>query len=80
MLLAVLVGAAVNYLLGYGVVGVVIAIIVAVTTSFLAYWKSDSVALRMSRAVPADPVEIRPLVDPNSTSITSGHTVVADDD
>jgi heat shock protein HtpX len=57
VVLAVLVGAAVNYLLGYGVVGVVIAIVVAVTTSFLAYWKSDSVALRMSRAVPADPVE-----------------------
>jgi heat shock protein HtpX len=53
----VLVGAAVNFLLGYGIVGVVIAIIVAVTTSFLAYWKSDSVALKMSRAQPADPVE-----------------------
>ena len=57
MALAVLVGAAVNFLLGYGIVGVVVAIVIAVGTSFAAYWKSDAVALKMSRARPADPVE-----------------------
>ena len=57
MLLAVLVGAAVNFLLGFGIVGVVIAIVIAVASSAVAYWKSDAVALRMSRATPADPIE-----------------------
>jgi heat shock protein HtpX len=57
VLLAVLVGAAVNFLLGYGIVGVVVAAVIAVAMSFGAYWKSDAVALRMSRAQPADPVE-----------------------
>ena len=50
-------GAAVNVLIGYGVVGVVIALVVAGVSAFAAYWKSDAVALRMSRAHPADPVE-----------------------
>jgi heat shock protein HtpX len=57
VLLAVLVAAAVNLLLGFGIVGVVIALVIAVVTSFVAYWKSDAVALAMSRARPADPVE-----------------------
>jgi heat shock protein HtpX len=46
-----------NLLIGYGVVGVVIALLFAVGTSAVAYWKSDSVALAMSHAVPADPVQ-----------------------
>ena len=57
MLLAVLVAVVLNALLRFGFVGVVIALVVAVGTSFVAYWKSDSVALAMSRAHPADPVE-----------------------
>ena len=39
---------------GIGIVG--IAAVVAIGTAWLAYWKSDEVALRMSRAVEADPV------------------------
>ena len=48
---------AVNLLLGYGVAGLVIALAIAGASSLFAYWKSDAVALRMSRARPADPVE-----------------------
>jgi heat shock protein HtpX len=53
----VLVGMAVNALFGYGWIGLAIALAVAGVSAFVAYWKSDSVALAMSRAKPADPVE-----------------------
>jgi heat shock protein HtpX len=38
------------YLIGGGPIGIVIALVIACATSFGAYWKSDVVALRMSRA------------------------------
>ncbi len=41
------------YLLGGGPAGFVVALLVAGTSSALAWWKSDAVALRMSRAKPA---------------------------
>ncbi len=41
-----------SYLLQGGVVGVVLALVIAVALSFGAYWKSDAVALRVSRAGP----------------------------
>ena len=44
-----------NFLLGYGAVGAVIAFVVAGTMAFVGYWKSDTVALAVSRARPADP-------------------------
>ncbi len=47
--------AAVNYLLGFGVAGLVIALVVAGGSAFAGYWKSDSIALAMSHARPADP-------------------------
>jgi heat shock protein HtpX len=49
----VLVGVAATafaYLIGGGPIGIVIALVIASATSFGAYWKSDAVALRMSRA------------------------------
>ena len=46
-----------NALIGFGPVGIVIAVGVAAATAFVAYWKSDAVALAMSHARPADPVE-----------------------
>jgi heat shock protein HtpX len=46
---------AVTLLFSLGPAGLVIAIVIAATTAFLSYWKSDSVALAMSRAQPADP-------------------------
>jgi heat shock protein HtpX len=54
---AALVAVALSYLLRFGIAGVVIALVIAIGTSFVAYWKSDSVALAMSRARPADPTE-----------------------
>jgi heat shock protein HtpX len=40
-----------TYLIGYGgPLGVVVALVIAGATSFAAYWKSDAVALRVSRA------------------------------
>jgi heat shock protein HtpX len=53
--LVLLVGWAVNLLLGFGVAGLLIALVVAGVGSAIAYWKSDSVALAMSHAHPADP-------------------------
>lgn len=51
----VLVGAAVGYLIGGGPVTLVVAILIAGVTAFVSYWKSDAIALRVSRAHPADP-------------------------
>lgn len=48
--------AAVLYLFDFGYVGLLIAVVIAGGSAFASYWKSDAVALRMSRAVPADPV------------------------
>ena len=53
--LVLLVGWAVDLLLGFGVAGLVVALLVAGAGSAVAYWKSDSIALAMSHARPADP-------------------------
>jgi heat shock protein HtpX len=53
----VLVGLAFDLLLNYGLLAVVFALLFAGVTAFLAYWKSDAVALAVSRARPADPVQ-----------------------
>jgi heat shock protein HtpX len=53
--LLLLVGWAVDLLLGFGFSGLVIALVVAGVGSGVAYWKSDSIALAMSHARPADP-------------------------
>jgi heat shock protein HtpX len=60
VLFALLVAAvvvAVNFLVGGGVVGFVVAALIAVTMSAVSYYNSDKVALAMSRARPADPRE-----------------------
>jgi heat shock protein HtpX len=49
------VGWAVQLLLGFGLVGLLVALVVAAVGSGVAYWKSDSIALAMSHAKPADP-------------------------
>ena len=46
-----------NQLIGGGVVGLVVALVVAGGSAAGAYWKSDAIALAMSHARPADPVE-----------------------
>jgi heat shock protein HtpX len=47
---------AVEVLVGFGPVWLLVALVFAGASAFLAYWKSDSVALAMSHAKPADPV------------------------
>ena len=51
------VGLAVNFFLRGGLVGFVIVGIIVVVSSFVSYFNSDKVALRMARAQPADAVE-----------------------
>jgi heat shock protein HtpX len=46
----------VDLLVGYGLVGVLVALVLAGAGAFAAWWKSDAVALAMSHAKPADPV------------------------
>ena len=50
-----LIGAIVGYLIGGGVTSSVIALLIAAVMAFGSYWKSDSIALAVSRAKPADP-------------------------
>lgn len=57
VVLIVLVAWALDMLLGFGIPGLVIALVFAGGSAFAAYWKSDAIALRMSQAKPADPVE-----------------------
>jgi heat shock protein HtpX len=54
-LLVAAVVVAINYLVGGGIIGFVIAAVIAVTISWVSYFNSDKVALAMSRAKPADP-------------------------
>ncbi|MCU1366039.1 MAG: htpX, partial [Ilumatobacteraceae bacterium] len=61
VVLLVLVGAAIGVLVGYGIAGTIIALVLAGTMAALSYWKSDAIALRVSRAQPADPDQYRRL-------------------
>jgi heat shock protein HtpX len=51
----VLLGVAFNLAIGFGPAGIVLAVVVAGALAFGSYWKSDTIALAMSRAEPADP-------------------------
>ena len=50
-----LVGWAAGLYIGSPVWGTVVALVFSAVVSFGSYWKSDAIALRVSRAVPADP-------------------------
>ena len=50
------IGVVVGALIGGGPVPSMIALVIASVMAFTSYWKSDQIALRVSRAVPADPV------------------------
>jgi heat shock protein HtpX len=56
-----LVGAAIGALTGYGLVGTIIALVVSAAIAFGSYWKADAIALRVSRAHPADPQQYQRL-------------------
>lgn len=57
----VLVGAAVGSLIGNSISATIFAVVFSALFAFGSYWKSDAVALRVSRAVPADPNEYKRL-------------------
>ncbi len=57
----VVVGWAVGVLIGNGTGGTIVALVIAAVFAFTSYWKSDAIALRMSRAVAADEVQYRRL-------------------
>lgn len=57
----VVIGVIVGYLIGGGPLPSIIALIVAGILAFTSYWKSDKIALAVSRAQPADPDEYRRL-------------------
>jgi len=61
VLVLVAVGAAVGVLIGYGWQGTVVALVVAGVMAFTSYWKSDAIALSVSRARPADPQQYQRL-------------------
>ena len=49
-----LVGAAVGFLIGGGVVPTIVALVIGGFVAFASYWKADAIALAVSRARPAD--------------------------
>ena len=59
--LVVIVGIAVGSLAGNGTNGLIIAFAISAVFAFTSYWKSDSVALAVSRAHPADEVTYKRL-------------------
>ncbi|MFN8018581.1 MAG: M48 family metallopeptidase [Acidimicrobiales bacterium] len=46
--------ATILYLFDFGFSAIIIAAVVAIASAWASYWKSDAIALKMSRAVPAD--------------------------
>ena len=54
-LLVFAVVAVITYLTSFGLIGFVIAAVIAIVSSYASYYKSDKIALKMSRAQPADP-------------------------
>jgi heat shock protein HtpX len=44
-----------SYVFQWGVVGLALSVVIATAMAFGSYWNSDRIALRMSRAQPADP-------------------------
>lgn len=61
VLVLCLVGAAFGYLIGNGIAGTVVALVFSGGMAFFSYWKADAIALKVSRARPADPVEFQRL-------------------
>ncbi len=59
VLLIALLGYVINLLLGFGTIGVVVAVGIAISMSFFSYFYSDKVAIAASRAVPADETQYR---------------------
>lgn len=61
VVITLLVGVSVGSLIGNGTTGTLIALMIAAVMAFSSYWKSDKIALAVSRAHPADEQEYRRL-------------------
>jgi heat shock protein HtpX len=61
VVITLLVGVAVGSLVGNGTTGTLIALVIAAVMALSSYWKSDKIALAVSRAHPADEQEYRRL-------------------
>jgi heat shock protein HtpX len=61
VVVVVAVGAAFGLVFGGGIVATLIALVVGAAIAFGSYWKADAIALRVSRAHPADPAEYQRL-------------------
>ena len=61
VVITLLVGVAVGSLVGNGTTGTLITLVIAAVMAFSSYWKSDKIALAVSRAHPADEQEYRRL-------------------
>ena len=59
ILLIAVAGTAVDLLLGFGVAGVIVALVIAAFLGFVSYYNSDKVALAAARARPADGPEFQ---------------------
>ena len=55
------VGAAFGLYIGNGLVGTIVALVFSGGMSMVSYWKADKIALSVSRAYPADPVQYQRL-------------------
>ena len=62
-LLLAFVGVAASYAIGGGIVMVVIALVLSAAMTFGSYFQSHTIALRSTRAVPADPGEFARLIN-----------------
>jgi heat shock protein HtpX len=61
ILVVALVGAAIGFLVGNGPLFTIIALVISAAIAFGSYWKADAIALRVSRAEPADPKQYQRL-------------------
>ena len=61
VIVVALVGAAIGFLVGNGPVFTIVALVISAAIAFGSYWKADAIALRVSRAQPADPQQYQRL-------------------
>ncbi len=61
VVIVALVGAAIGLVVGNGPLFTIIALVISAAIAFASYWKADAIALRVSRAEPADPQQYQRL-------------------